>query len=100
MGSTGGIVRHRSDATNLAAELAVLTQRMGMDGARARSSIYARALTLRDRTTLPLEELTSSLLREVTNRLAQAALRGQRPSLDQTIDEAAQSICGPAKLPD
>ena len=99
MGNTGGIVRYRRDS-NPTAELTVLAKTLGMDHVRVRSSIYGKALMLRGQSNLPLDQLTVTLMKGVADYLAACALRGQRPSLDEVIEEAAQSICGSAKLPD
>ncbi len=99
MGNTGGIVRYRRDS-NLTAELTVLAETLGMDHVRVRSSIYGKALMLRGQSNLPLDQLTVTLMKGVDDYLAACALLGQRPSLDEVIEEAAQSICGSAKLPD
>ena len=99
MGNTGGIVRYRSDS-NLTAELTVLAETLGMDHVRVRSSIYGKALMLRGQSNLPLDQLTVTLMKGVADYLAACVLRGQCSSLDEVIEEAAQSICGSAKLPD
>lgn len=93
-------MKRRSDATNLPAELAVLAETLGMDYVRVRSSIYVKALMLRGQSDLPLDQLTVTLMKGVADYLVACALRGQRPSLDEAIEEAAQSIYGSAKLPD
>ncbi len=99
MGNTGGIVRYRR-GSDLTAELTVLAETLGMDQVRVRSSIYGKALMLRGQSNLPLDQLTVTLMKRVADYLEACALRGQRPLLDEVIEEAAQSICGSAKLPD
>ena len=88
------------NARNLATELAVFTKTLGMDPVRVRSSVYSKALMLRDQSDLPLHQLTASLKKGVADYLATCALRGQRPSFDEAIEQSAQGICGSPKLPE
>ncbi len=99
-GNAGGIVKYRTNATNLATEMAVLAEALGMDHVRVRSSIYAKALTLRSQSDLPLDQLTASLMNGVADYLAACALREQRPSFNKAIKEAAQRIPGSSPMAD
>ena len=92
--------RIQTNATNLTTELAALAETLGMDPVRVRSSIYAKALTLRAQSDLPLDQLTASLMKGVADYLAIRALRGQRPSFDEAIEEAARSIFGSCEMPE
>ncbi len=92
-------MRYQGDS-NLNAELAVFAETLGIDSGRVRSAIYGKALVLRGQINLPLDPLTVALMKGVADNLAACALRGQRPSIDEVIEEAAQSICGSAKFPD
>ncbi len=93
-------MKYRTNATNLATELAALAETVGMNPVRVRSSIYAKALTLRAQSDLPLDQLTASLMKGVADYLAIRALRGRRPSFDEAIEEAARSIFGSCEMPE
>ena len=85
-------MKRRTEGTDLPSELAVLAETLGMDHVRVRSAIYVKALMLRGQSDLPLDQLTVTLMKGVANYLAACALRGQRPSLDEAIEEAARAL--------
>jgi hypothetical protein len=74
-------------------ELSFVAETLGVPPARVRSSIHDKALACRRYTGTPIEHLTAELTKSLVDRLLKCALRGERTSLVQALDDAAERIC-------
>ena len=74
----------------LEADIGSLASVLRTDNARVRTAIYAKVLALQNKTTLPLDHLTTLLMKRVSDRVAKAVLCGRDLSLEQVVEDAAQ----------